>query len=65
MKEKSQHSEEIVSLNIEDLDVEELERRFEMAAACSAPACPPKACPCREYVPCPLLEACTRVEYPD
>jgi hypothetical protein len=42
---------EIVSLNIDDLDIVELERRLEMAVA--AFGCPPN-CSCN----CPMLVSC-------
>ena len=50
--EKHRETGEILSLNIEDLDVVELERRLEMAIAFGAEAF------CGKFCDCPHLQTC-------
>jgi len=50
----NEHIDEILNLNIDDLDIEELERRIELAMAT-----PMLSEPCGCNAPCPNLTCCT------
>ena len=49
---------EIFSLNIDDLDVDELERRLEMAVASAVAECAAMSCNAYTACDCPALSSC-------